>query len=302
MDLSEAIKEFDLAHRGVTAERTRQAYRDRLRYLAEHFGGERDVASITSRELRDWRGTMVDQEQRWEGHPSRPVQAGPLSPVTINGRIQAARRLFSWLVGEGVLSESPAVKLSKVKEGERVPKAVTPEDRLLLLKAAREHPRDYALCRLLADTGLRVGELCSLRISDMNFQRQEALVMGKGQKLRAIFWNDRTNEALRAWMMSREDDNPYLFPGARDGAGLTPQGVHRALKRLALAAGIQGRYNPHAFRHGLAQAMLEEDSDMGLVADVLGHRQIETTFQHYAVFARSDVGRRKRGKTPEFED
>lgn len=290
--LRDAIEAFDLALVGEVASRTRQTYAQRLAYLVQYFGEEYLLEEIDATALRRWRASLVARKERYRDHPERPVIKGGLSPQTVKGVVKAVKRLFRWLVAEGVLSENPAGALGIPRVPDEPPKAVAEKDLMALLQVAEANPRDYAVVRLLADTGCRVGGLVHLRVGDLELVQQRAVVREKGGKSRTLFYGVQTKEALMRWMAVRPSETEWLFPGRYQEA-LATRSVYQLLKRLAKQAGIEGRFNPHAFRHGVARGMLQKGADLGTVSQVLGHSDIATTHRYYARWSVEELQRRK---------
>lgn len=295
MQLSTAIQEFDLALIGVVAPGTRDLYLRRLRSLLD-FLGDVEIEQIAISDLRRWRTHLVERKERWVNTPYRPPAPGPLSPWTIHSYVRIARRFFKWLVEEGHLKQNPAARLKLPPLPEGPPRAITEEDLQRLLDAARGHARDYAVLCLLADSAARVGAIATLRLEDLDLENRRALVWDKGQggrkKARYIYFSERTREALQQYLRVRpDDDSGYLFVSAR-GGGLTPNAIYQMIRRLAKRAGVQGRCNPHAFRHGWVRGALRNGADLGTVSDILGHSSIEVTKRFYARWADDELQER----------
>ncbi len=292
MKLSAAINEFRLALSGEKASRTVEWYVGKLRTLQE-FLNDPEVENITTRDLRLWREHLQKRSVRYENHPLRRVEEGPLSPQTINGYIRTVRRFFTWLVEEGIITTNPASRLGLVRVPDENPKTISREDAQKLIKAAKEKSsRDFAIVCFLVDTGCRVGGLITLTLDRLDIESRTAVVVEKhrgGAKARTVYFSDITAEALEKWLQERPDvDLPYVFLNIY-GAPLSPNAVHQILKRLAKAAGVKGPYNPHSFRHAFARTMLEQGLDLGAVSQLMGHSDITTTHKFYARWEASSL-------------
>ena len=269
MVLSTACERFLESLSGARSPATVQWYRFRLAALRQGVGDMR-LDAVTVSDLRRWRARSA---------------ARGLSPWTVHGYVRAARRLFAWLVQEGLLNESPASRLELPALPDEPPKALDLADLARLLAAARGCPRDYAIVCMLADTACRVGGLVGLELGDLDLGRGRALVREKGRggrrKARTVYLLPETVGALREWLDVRPAaSGQRVFVGQR--GPLTTSGVYQVLRRLAGRAGVQGRWNPHSFRHGWARAALMAGADLGTVADVLGHVDIAVTRRFYA--------------------
>ena len=293
MKLSEALRAFDLSLVGNAADSTRSWYQARLSALVE-FTGDVEIEELTISHLRRWRLSLIERDGRWQDHPTRPEQAGGLSPWTVRGYVRAVRAFCNWCVREGLLVSSPAARLRLPPKPQNPPKAVSEDDVEAMLEVAGV--RDRAIVCVLAATGCRVGGLCDLRLSDLELGHQPARAMVRekgrgGKKSRLVFFGPQTVSALRAWIAIRpEVGDDHIFLGQR--GPLTEGGIYQVLRRLAKKAGIHGRSNPHAFRHAFARGALENDADLGTVSQLLGHSSIGVTNEFYGRWSVEELGRR----------
>lgn len=144
--------------------------------------------------------------------------------------------------------------------------------------------RDRAILELLWSTGLRVSELCSLEKGDVNFERKEFSVKGKGSKWRVVFFSDEAKARLKDYLGKRSDLTPMLFVGHDRAAGqrdelkgLTPRSIQRLVERYAKIAGIVKKVTPHTLRHSFATDLLMNGADLRSVQALLGHASVTTT-------------------------
>lgn len=279
MRLTDAIVDFYASMEGVLRPRSISFYRDRLPSLLEAIGSERHLEEIEIRDLRAWRAELAGYGYK---------------PLTIHGYVRAVRRFFNWCVSEGYLEASPAQRLELPRLPDNEPKAVDPRDLHKMLEEARGRSlRDYAIVCFLADTGCRVGGLLSLRLRDLDLTAGRATLRTKGGKERAVFLSPETVAALRAYLLVRPEKwGDALWIGKRGPIGR--QAVYMMLRTLAREAGVEGRCNPHAFRHGAARAMLENGADLGTVSQLLGHADLETTHRYYARWTQAELQERHR--------
>ncbi|KKT60867.1 MAG: Tyrosine recombinase XerD, partial [Candidatus Giovannonibacteria bacterium GW2011_GWA2_44_26] len=138
-------------------------------------------------------------------------------------------------------------------------------------------------------TGLRVSELCSLNRDNVNIERGEFAVRGKGSKLRVVFLSDSAKDALKKYLAERSDIHEALFVGhhgnlnKKESARLTPRSVQRLIKKYAVVAGVIKKVSPHQLRHSFATDLLQNGADIRSVQAMLGHANITTTqiYTHY---------------------
>ena len=211
-----------------------------------------------------------------------------MSPHYFYAHARVVRRLFKWLYEERLIDDGfwKRIKLPKLPPAE--PKGVDMDDVRKLLSACESTVagrRDTAIILFLLDTACRVGGLCTLKMEDIDLDHGVAMVHEKGDKARKVLFGGRTRGAILDWIRVRPfEKNPFLFTSLRDSQEMNGNLVIQMLRRLAKRAGVQGRVNPHAFRHGFAREYLKKGGDLASVSDLLGHSQITVTKANYAVF------------------
>lgn len=291
MLLSEAIERLIIETKFANRSKaTVQFYKRRLRPLLE-FLGDVPIETITRHDLLRFIAYLRDRETLYDDHPIREAIEQALSIATINGFIRAVRRLFHYLEEEGLISNNPARKLRRIKDGAKEPRGIEREDFLALLKTTCAGTdldlRDRASLFVLFDTGCRIGGLCGIKLEDIFFDRGLLRLTEKGSKTRYVPFLPITAQALRAWLEVRpQNRGDYLFVGlAPNSRGrLTDSGVRQMLKRRAEEAGVTGRVNPHSFRHNFAREYLLDGGDMATASDLMGHKGIEVLKENYAIF------------------
>lgn len=265
MELKTAIEHFYHAMEGTVSERTLQWYRQRLAPLESL--ANKDIASITTNDLREIYTGLLHK--------------GTYSPHTLHGFIRAWRRLFRWIYREGHIPTNPADRLRFPPLPQEPPKGINDND-LPKLLAACKNDQHRALILFLADTGARLGGVLRLRREDLDIASRRALVREKGNKARYVYFGEATVTALQKWLNSRTDDDPRVFLLGADG-------VRSMLKRCARRAGLSGRWNPHAFRHGFARRILANGGNLAQVSQLMGHSTIYVTAQFYGRFATKEL-------------
>lgn len=252
--------------------RTIATYAQRLRLFQEAIG---------STGLDEISPEMVD---RWVVEMRR---AG-LAPDTVRSRVRDVRSFFRWCVGRGYLAKSPADHLALRGRAVLVVKAMDRDDLRAMIDAA-ENERDRALVLFMASTGCRSGEVAGLRLADVDLGRREAWVSGKtGPRL--VDFNLSAATALRAWLQTHPTpDGDLVFVGLRHPHNpITADLIYQLFRRLAMRAGVTGRFNPHSVRHLVGQVWTDQ-ANLELTRQKLGHRDISTT----AVYANQDRSRLK---------
>ena len=207
--------------------------------------------------------------------------------VTIDNIRRIMSSFFSWLEDEDYIVKSPVRRIRKVKTATTAKEVLSDED-LETLRDNCPSLRDLAIVDMLASTGMRVGELVGLNISDVNLQERECVVTGKGNKQRPVYFDARTKLHLTEYLRSRNDDSPALFVALRgDGQRMSIGGVESRLRNLGKRSRID-RVHPHKFRRTLATHAIDKGMPIEQVQKLLGHARIDTTM-HYAMVNQSNV-------------
>lgn len=209
------------------------------------------------------------------------------SRTTIDNIRRNISSFFTWLEEEDYIIKSPMRRIHKIKTKKTVKEIITDEE-IEKLRDQCVNLRDLAIIDLLYSTGIRIGELVRLNISDINFEERECVVFGKGDKERRVYFDARTKIHLQQYIHSRKDENPALFatldaPYER----LRISGVEIRLRGLGRQLGIN-RVHPHKFRRTMATRAIDKGMPIEQVQRLLGHSQIDTTM-HYAIVNQTNV-------------
>jgi site-specific recombinase XerD len=201
--------------------------------------------------------------------------------ATVNRRLAALRKFCLWAKATGRITDLPTLSVKSVPTGARMPKSLAKRDVDRLIRAAEQGKsvRDYAILLTLRHTGIRVGELCALRVDDLTLRdRQGSLLVrsGKGDKDRVVPLNHDAREALKAYLAKRPASaDERVFIGQR-GAPLLSEAVQLIVRKYARRANLQ-RVTPHTLRHTFAKQLLAAGTDLVTLARLLGHERLETT-------------------------
>lgn len=209
-----------------------------------------------------------------------------LSSRTIARRLSALKTFFRFLQSEGRLAADPAALVHAPRLGQPLPKYLTKQEvEQLLGLPDRDKPlgkRDRAMLELLYSSGLRVSELCTVKMQDLNQDLGVVRVFGKGGKHRMVPVGRTAMAAIQEWVQQgrslvlKSRSSAYLFVTGR-GTAMTRQGFWKNLSDYAKIAGFTGRLTPHVVRHSFATHMLEGGADLRSLQSMLGHADIATT-------------------------
>jgi integrase/recombinase XerD len=218
-----------------------------------------------------------------------------LDTKTIARRISALRRFFQFLFTENIISDNPALNIDLPKTSKTLPGVLNEQEVDNLIKtcyqdASPEGLRLTALLEILYASGMRVSELVTLKISDVqtknnnNEIKSYIIVKGKGNKERLVVIHDKAIIALQEYLknISIFTDNKnekWLFPSKISSEGhITRQYFGKLLKKLAIDSGVDpSKLSPHKIRHSFATHLLNHGADLRVIQELLGHKDIGTT-------------------------
>ncbi len=209
------------------------------------------------------------------------------SNVTIDNIRRILSSFFSWLEDEDYILKSPIRRIHKIKTQVTV-KETYSDEILEKLRDGCHNIRDLAMIDFLSSTGVRVGELVNLNISDIDFVNQSCIVLGKGNKEREVYFDARAKLHLLKYLESRKDNNSALFVSLiKPYHRLNISGVEIRLRSLGKNLNIS-KVHPHKFRRTLATRAIDKGMPIEQVQKLLGHTKIDTTM-HYAMVSQSNV-------------
>jgi integrase/recombinase XerD len=284
--------EFLSVEKGASGN-TIAAYRNDLGQLEDFIVGEKKNGNG---HLIQWPSVSQNQVMDYILY----LKSQSYAEATVARKVAAVKSFFAFLQAEGKLKANPTEQLASPKVGKMLPKPLSVQeiDELLEQPARRNTPeakRDRAMLELMYATGLRVTELVSLDVGDVQLDGEKPYVrlVGKGNRERQIPLLDQPVQELTEYIrfarprLVGERNETALFVNRR-GERLTRQGFWLILKGYATDAGIRGRVTPHTLRHSFATHMLRGGMDIHKVQELLGHANISTT-QVYTQVSREHI-------------
>lgn len=220
--------------------------------------------------------------------------ASGMRPRSTARQLSSLRRFYRWLLAAGVRGDDPSLRVEMPKLGRSLPKSLTENEVECLLAAPDTTTplglRNRCMLEVMYASGLRVSELVTLRVDQLNLRQGVLRVIGKGNKERlvplgeeSIGWVERYVQEARPATLEQKS-SPILFV-TRRGDGMTRHAFWHIIKRLAQQAGISKPLSPHTLRHAFATHLLNHGADLRVVQMLLGHSDISTT-QIYTHVAR----------------
>jgi integrase/recombinase XerC len=260
---------------------TASAYRVDLAGLASFLGrAGADLASATGPMLRRWLANLRTREY---------------AQSSLARKAASARTFYRWAVRRGILTADPAAQLSRPAVASRLPTVLKTAEAAELVEVAEQVDpaglRDRAILELLYSSGLRVAELCSLDVPDVDLGGRRVRVLGKGGKERVVPIGDHAAAAVESYlargrpaMRPAEETQAALFFNRRRNR-LTPRDARTIVDRYVRAALGGRKVSPHTLRHSFATHLLEGGADIRTVQELLGHASLATT-QRYTHVSR----------------
>lgn len=259
------------------------------------------VKSYQRQLLKTLEDCQQDKESSWQSldiHSYRQLVArwhrSGLSPRSIHQRLSALRGLYNYLLKEGCVNNNPLDSLAAPKMERKLPRDIGIDELFHLLDSITGDSilelRDKAILELFYSSGLRLAELASLNIIDLDFSDHSLEVTGKGNKSRRCPIGGKALESLSEWLKVRSQiaspEEVALFVSQR-GNRLSHRSIQQRLKHWGKKLGLNAPVHPHKLRHSFASHMLEASGDLRAVQELLGHANLSTTqiythldFQH----------------------
>ncbi|MDY7032702.1 MAG: site-specific tyrosine recombinase XerD [Thermodesulfobacteriota bacterium] len=265
-----------------------------LNYLVVERGLSRNTLESYSRDLHKYLDHLeghgvTDLKETSSSHImaflSMLMEQG-LATQTIARNLSAIKMFYKFMVNENYLMENPAVKIDSPKTWVKLPNILSLDEVERLLDQPDTNTplgvRDSAMLEILYATGLRVSELISISLNQINTDVGYLIAMGKGSKERIIPISDLAVKKVREYLsfsrksLLKGSRSSHLFVN-RSGGPLSRQGFWKIIKKYALKAGIKKNITPHTLRHSFATHLLERGADLRSVQTMLGHVDITTT-------------------------
>ena len=247
-----------------------------LEYYAQtlrKFSGRisKPVAKVTAMDIRDYISYLLNDRG--------------VSEVTANNERRNLSSFFQWLHDEDIITRNP-VKAVRAVRAPKVVKKPFSDTELEMIREACGTDRERAIVELLDSSGMRVGELVGLKLSNVDIERRECLVFGKGRKERMCYMSDVAAMYLTRYLKSRNDDSPYLIAPEHPKQGhesLSEGAVGSIVRKIGERAGVE-KCHPHRFRRTMATRNLKRGMPLEEIKELLGHENVETTL----IYAKTD--------------
>ena len=272
MNLEETIKVFLLSKPNL---RTRKTYQSCLIPMCEYINPKRPISEVNAMEVVTYCSKLYEKKY---------------APATIRKHVITIKAFFNFVVELGYIDRSPAATIKRPKIVNNVRnKAMTNDEYQTLLNYSKMlSPRNYALLLFFGDTGCREIALRRLRISDIDFKNQSAIVTGKGDKTRTVYFGELCRQALRRWLWLKPlGTSDYVFrqkAGNNGESGELKRGVlSQALWRMTKKdkLGLPRPLGSHSIRHKKGLELADTMTAPSIAQKVMGHSDVRTTMDNY---------------------
>ncbi len=241
--------------------------------------------------LVDWQSLDAQHVRSWVAKRHRQGIGGR----SLARALSALRSFLQYLMRENHLQVNVAKGIRAPKSARKLPEPLDADEMARLLAVSDDSPlaiRDLAMLELMYSSGLRLAELVSLNLGDVDLADGSVPVTGKGGKARIVPVGRFAHDALQRWLKTRValagEEELALFV-SKQGKRITPRAVQQRFRQWGIKQGLDSRVHPHKLRHAFASHLLESSGDLRAVQELLGHADISTTqiythldFQHLA--------------------
>ena len=278
-------------------------YRRPVEILIKQIG-DRPANEVTEQDVFNWYLYVQNKKNR--------RRKGTISPYTVNSYARGLKAYFSHLERIGHIEKSPAKSLKLPKLPKTSKNAISDNDLEKMVAYSMRSLRDYAMILILRDSGCRVGELVTMTVDNLHFEKytiqgQQIIILAedttedfllrgkvtiyaeKTNEYRPIFFQHEASIALLKLLETRLPDSPpEIWLGERNDLPLKSSGVYQRLKKIGVKVGAKN-FNPHAFRHRLAKKMKEKRVDPEIISRFLGHKDVTTYLAIYGTTKDSEL-------------
>ncbi|EKA4470688.1 tyrosine recombinase XerC [Vibrio parahaemolyticus] len=277
----ERFYEFLRSEKGLSLH-TQRNYKQQLETMAQH---------LAEMGLKDW--SQVDAG--WVRQLAGKGMREGMKASSLATRLSSLRSFFDFLILRGEISANPAKGVSAPRKKRPLPKNLDVDEVNQLLEVNEDDPlaiRDRAMMELMYGAGLRLAELVSVDVRDVQLRSGELRVIGKGDKERKVPFSGMATEWVGKWLRVRGDlaapGEPALFV-SKLGTRISHRSVQKRMAEWGQKQSVASHISPHKLRHSFATHMLESSNNLRAVQELLGHENISTTqiythldFQHLA--------------------
>ena len=266
---------------------------DFLSYISDIRGLSENTVKSYRVDLEEWAvfldkiGSSIETFSPEDAKGYVREMMAEFSERSILRKLTALRTFYGYLERRSLVLSDPFAGISMRRKESRLPSVLTEDEVKQLLSLPCEsfsEERDHTLFLLIYNSGMRIGEVLSVDVGDIDFNKRRILITGKGDKERFVFFSPGTADELRLYLAKRADylakigksEEKALFIGIKGGR-LPFSSAHIIFDEYRARLGWQKEFTPHTLRHSFATHMMDRGADIRLVQELLGHESISTT-------------------------
>ncbi|MFC1904563.1 tyrosine-type recombinase/integrase [Chloroflexota bacterium] len=298
MDIKDIFEryEMDFRARGYS-EKTIIHNEASVRYFIGYLGNAKGISEISGDDFRRFLGALRGRNA-WEGLSLEKERK--LSGTTINTYSRAIKSFWKWLKQEGIIAKNPLESVPNPKNPKTIPKVYSEDEVRAIFRLLPEGSRERAIIDIILDSGIRLSELVSLELANINLETGRILVHGKGGKERYTYIESSAIKAISDYVNKSRpkpvcQDKLFL---SRDGYPLRGNRIQKILAAIGKEAGLSERLAPHKLRHTCATLLLKYGDNLEHIRMIFGHSDIKTTSKSYLNVADHDVAAAHRKSSP----
>jgi len=272
---------------------------DRFLWYGTRQGWEDEATLLDEWHIREFLGYIGTELNRWDKDGNGSESSTPkASAATVHHYYSALRAFFNWALREGFVIESPVAKVRVAKAKPRVIQPYSADQISRMLRVCEYDyqqgarflgSRNRAIVLILLDSGLRLSELASIKLQDIDVERGWIKVTGKGNKERVVRIGKTAQKALWRYLMYRGESSRDLLWLSEERKPLHGSGVQSAVDRIKKRAGINEAGCVHRFRHSFALSFLRADRNPFNLQYLLGHNSLEMVKRYTATLGMEDA-------------
>ena len=277
-----------------------------LRERIESFLAAKRIDGLSQKTLKDY-GLVLRSFARYADKPPEEITADDvrrylaglsergLKDGSIVTHANTLRSFFAWLELEDVIGKSPMRRIRSRSVDRTASRRPLTDEELHRLRKGCRNIRDQALVEFLSSSGCRLSEAAGIRAEQVDWKQRSVRVLGKGRKIRTVFFSFRAGQLLREYLSQREGGDALFAAVRAPWSPLTPGGIEKALARIGQRAGLERRVHPHILRHTFATQALQGGMPLPVIQQLLGHEDPKTTMISAAILP--EAARRAYRKT-----
>lgn len=311
-DINTFIQDFlDSCRLKGLAHKTTKSYYQCLTLFAKYLEDEKQITTIDkvnkevveeylefTKERGKYSYVADERSLKINNQQSRKDFGKEVTGATLNNYLRNIKVFFNWCEANNIIQKNTVSNVKFIKVNRKAKDQISDDEWKCLLKSmdlTKFHEfRDYTVCNLILDTGMRISETLSLRINDIDIDRKTILIpaeINKGKKDRVVFFGQKMSKLLQRWIRYKDTfvENDLIFPTQRTNSTLTASNFERNFRTYKERSGIDKSITPHGLRNNFARRFLLAKGDIYTLSRLLGHSSVTVTEKAYLDLTDEDM-------------